>query len=106
MNTYTIQNDTLRQVQVFDDQKNLLSSRAYTPAEIADADARAALTTAEVNKDALLAKAAAAIAGNITFLADTTVTTAEAVTQVQRLTRQLNVLLKIAVNDLQNQNGT
>lgn len=52
MNTTTVYNDSLRMVQVFDDNRALLSSRAYTPAENAEANARAVTAAEDAAREA------------------------------------------------------
>ena len=95
---------------------------AYTPAQIADADARAIQETIEANRSTMLTKATTALNNNITFLANTTVsnypnianpTTAQTTaqvkalsTQVLALTRQIDALIKLQINDLSTTNGT
>lgn len=75
--------------QTFDRQGNLLSE------EVVQVD-----VTAEVTKADLLQKAANALAANSAFLADPSVTNAEAVTQLKALTRQVNALIRLAREDL------
>ena len=50
--------------------------------------------------ETLKAQAAAALAGDVTYLALTTPTTAQAVAQVQALTRQTNALIRLVVRAL------
>lgn len=66
--------------QVFDRNGNLLSEQ---------------VVTVNVTADDLRAKAAAALAANSTFLAVTSPTQAQAVARVQRLTRQVNALIRL-----------
>ena len=89
----------MSQTSVYDSTGKLLSSTPFTAEE-------EAVQTALVNRDELLKKAAAALASNAAFLADASVTQAEAVLQLQRATRQLNVLIKLLVNEVQAQDGT
>lgn len=98
--------DATRLYTEYDAQGVQTFQRPYTAQEIAQATADSTLAVSEVNRQDLLTRAASAQAGNATFLADTAVTTAEAVTQLQRLTRQVNALIKLATNDLQTQDGT
>lgn len=49
----------------------------------------------EQERDALLAKADQALANNAAFLADGSVTNAEAVTQLRAVTRQVNALIRL-----------
>ena len=61
---------------------------------------------AQDNEEALIAKASGAVSNNITFLADANVTQAEAVVQLQKLTKQVNALIKLQVRDFANTDGT
>lgn len=47
------------------------------------------------NKDTMVAKAQAALAANTTFLAIASPTTAQTLTQVQRLTRENNAIIRL-----------
>lgn len=81
-------------------------TRAYTPAENAAADAAAVTETAATVEQALLDKARAALTANATFLALTSPTNAQTLAQVQRLTREVNALIKLQVRDLADTSGT
>lgn len=54
----------------------------------------------------LLARAAGALSGNATFLALASPTTAQAITQVKALTRQVDALIRLAANQLDSTGGT
>lgn len=56
--------------------------------------------TVVANAGALVAKARAALATNAAFLAIASPSNAQAVAQVQALTRQVNALIKLALDDL------
>lgn len=56
--------------------------------------------TQDVVRRSLEDKADAALTSNQAFLADASVTNAEAVTQLQRLTRQVNALIRLAQDRL------
>jgi hypothetical protein len=58
------------------------------------------------NKQALTDKAAAALAANATFLAIGAPTNAQTLAQVQKLTRQMNALIRIDLNLLDDITGT
>lgn len=72
-----------------------------------DATLQAAITTAAglfidraANRGALTAKAQNALANNATFLGIASPTQAQAIAQVQALTRQVNALIRLALNAL------
>lgn len=58
------------------------------------------------NQATLLSKAQAALTNNETFLALATPTSAQAVAQVQALTRQVNALIRLATSELSSVSGT
>lgn len=78
----------------------LVNAYAFDPAWIAPAG------TPPANQAVLLAKAQAALASNATFLALAAPTQAQAVAQVQALTRQVNALVKLALGRLADTSGT
>lgn len=81
-------------------------SRAYTTEENTVADLRSAQEVINTNEQTLLDKATQALTKNATFLSLTNPTTAQAVKQVKALTRQVNALIKLRINDLTNITGT
>lgn len=83
---------TVRTVE-WDDGKQIVT---YTPGA----------GTPAANMTTLLAKAPVAMAANATYLAIVTPTTAQAVTQVTRLTRQVNSLIKLTQGLLADTTGT
>ena len=91
----TITSDDLSTVRtvVWDDGKQTVS---YIPG----------LGTPGANTQTLLAKAPAAFTNNATYLAIVSPTTAQAVTQVARLTRQVNALIKLTQGLLADTTGT
>lgn len=60
----------------------------------------------EVNYEALRAKANNAFAANATFLALAAPTNAQAINQIQLLTKEFNALAKLYLNQLDDTNGT
>jgi hypothetical protein len=90
----------------FDYRVDPPTSRPFTAEENASADADAAEALADTNLADLIAKGRAALDRNATFLAITSPTTAQAVTQVKALTRQVNALIKITARDLTDTAGT
>lgn len=82
------------------------TTRPYTDSENAGADQRALDATRSINKEALLSKAEQALSTNATFLAIASPTNAQTLAQVKALTKQINALIKLAVNDLNSQDGT
>lgn len=95
-------NDELRQYTYRNTDGAILEQRPYTAEENAQADARAAYESAVVNEAALMSKARQALISNAEFLANTSVTNAQAVSQVKALTRQVNALIRLQVRDLSN----
>ena len=94
--------DDAKVVTKFDSSGVQVEQRAYLPADLADMSARALLKTTESNKTFIYTSAKAAFAGNTTFLAIPAPTAAQAITQTQRLTRQMNALAKIVLGDFSN----
>lgn len=81
-------------------------ARPYTTEENADADTRATEATEATNESTLIDKARTALTNNANFLAIASPTTAQAVTQVKALTRQVNALIKLKIRDLMDTSGT
>jgi len=98
--------DTARMLTTWGPTGTLTGTRAYTPAENAEADARATAATITTSEAALLAKAATALTTNATFLAIGSPSNAQAVAQVKALTRQVNALIRLARRDLLSTDGT
>lgn len=84
----------------------VVGPRPYTPQENAATDARIAETTAQTNADSLVSKARTALTNNNTFLAIASPTAAQVATQVKALTRQVNALIKLEIQDLADTTGT
>jgi hypothetical protein len=74
--------------------------RDYTAAERAQADQLAIATVAGQNAQTLTDRAAAALAGNATFLAIASPSNAQVVAQVRALTRQVNALIRLEIRAL------
>ncbi|MBK6556087.1 MAG: hypothetical protein IPG16_02355 [Comamonadaceae bacterium] len=98
--------DTSRTLTTWSATGTLTGTRAYTPAEAAEADERVMVRTSTTNGAALLAKAATALTNNAAFLAVASPTNAQAVAQVKALTRQVNALIRLARRDLLSTDGT
>lgn len=58
------------------------------------------------NQQALLTKAANALANNVTFLGLASPTNAQAIAQIQALTRQVNALIMLETGELSSTTGT
>lgn len=58
------------------------------------------------NQASLFGKAQTALSNNIAFLNITNPSNAQAIAQIQALTRQVNALIRLAVGDLSDQTGT
>ena len=97
--------DDTRTFSAWDAAGTLTTSRPYTTAENADADARATAATASANGATLRTRAANAIATNNAFLAQTTWTNADVLAQVKLLTRECNALIRLVVNQLDSTDG-
>jgi hypothetical protein len=63
-------------------------------------------TQDQANQDAILDKAGLALTSNAAFLALGAPTTAQAITQVQRLTRECNGLIRLLLGQLQDVSDT
>ena len=75
-------------------------SRPYTDAETLAARELMDAHTLATGLDDLLARARAALEANATFLALAAPTNAQVLTQVRRITREANALIRYAVRDL------
>ena len=80
--------------------------RAYTTQENADADARQQAATDDANRKSLQTKASNAIATNNNFLAIASPTNAQAVAQVQLLTRENTAIIRLLLGLLDSTDGT
>lgn len=89
--------DTTRRVTRWDEDGNVVSDDDYSPAEIAEAEALATETRRQARYATLLDRAETAQQGNRDFLDLTSVTTAQAVSQVKDLTRQNNALMQLVL---------
>ncbi|MBK7565020.1 MAG: hypothetical protein IPI21_12460 [Propionivibrio sp.] len=98
--------DTSRTLTTWSATGTLTGTRAYTPAEAAEADERVMVRTIIANEADLIARAKTALTANAAFLARTTPTTAQAVAQVKALTRQVNALIRLVGRDLLSTDGT
>ena len=87
-------------VRWFDADGNELTVQ-QVQAAVADEPA----TVNETNRRELLDKARTALTANAAFLADSSVTTAEAIAQVKALTRQVNALIRITTQALDSDAG-
>lgn len=76
------------------------TTRPYTAVENAEADARVLAVLQESNGEQIRTAATDALAANRLFLALTTPTNAQTVAHVRALTRQMNAVIRLAVNDL------
>lgn len=90
----------------FDAQGNVTLTRPLTAAELADFAADDAQRVAGDNRLVLLDRARTALADNATFLLLGSPTNAQSLAQLRALTRQVNGLIKLAVEDLADTNGT
>ena len=82
------------------------STRALTTVEISDFAAQDAVAHALSNAATLRARAQAALAANNTYLAIGSPTTAQAVAQVQLLTKECNAMIRLAISQLDSVTGT
>ena len=76
------------------------------PAEVRDSEGFLLNATQLANRADLVTKAQAALNANATYLAIPSPTLADVTLQVARLTRECNALVKMAIADLTNTNGT
>lgn len=94
-------NDGPRTYTEYDAAGNTTLTRPYSPAENAAADAQATDDTRAANLSNLFQQAKTAVTNNQTFLAIGSPTTAQAVAQVQALTRQNDALIRVVRGLLQ-----
>lgn len=88
-------------VQTFPEPLTLATVRAAIAANVAlDAAAAAAQAVLDGNAATLRNRAQTALAANATFLALASPTAAQVATQTKALTRQVNALIRLAVNAL------
>ena len=114
MSTRIYSNDVLR--ELWDDATRLytkwdsagvqVEQRPYTEEENTRADAEAVTNTAERNREAIEAKAKAAITANNNFLALSSPTNAQTLAQVKVLTRENTALIRLVLGELNSQEGT
>lgn len=71
----------------------------------AEASAAAVVATQQANRAILVQRAQTALVANASFLANPSVTTAQALAQVTELTRQTGALIRIAINSLDSLGG-
>lgn len=90
----------------YDSNGTVVDSQPFTEEELAMAPAKQAGNQAISNREELLSKAAAALAANSSFLDIASPTNAQAVTQIKALTRQVNALIRLQLNDLNDISGT
>lgn len=88
-------NDATRVYTEYDAAGNVTTTRPYGNVENQLADAQAVDDTRAGNLLQLFQQARTAIANNNTFLGIASPTTAQAVSQVQALTRQMNKLIRV-----------
>ena len=98
--------DATRTYTSWDASGNQTLQRPYTTDENADADARQQAATDDANRTSLQTKATNAIATNNKFLAITSPTNAQAVAQVQALTRQNTAIIRLLLGLLDSTAGT
>jgi hypothetical protein len=80
------------------------STRAYTAAENARADAAAAQAAQDDNHTTIIQQAQTALITNRTFLAIGSPTNAQTLTQVQAMARQNNGIIRILLNQFDGTN--
>lgn len=76
------------------------TTRPYTAAENTEADARGEVVLQKRNGEQLRTAATDALAANRLFLALTAPTNAQTLNHVRDITRQMNAVIRLAVNDL------
>lgn len=90
----------------WDSQGVQTSSRAFTAAESAQNTAMDTASTASGNQAGLLGKAQNALTSNATYLAIGSPTTGQAVAQVASLTKQVNALIRLLLQQFDSVSGT
>lgn len=98
--------DFVNSLRVAYNSDGTTTTRPFTETELAMVADKQASDQLSANRAALLSKAHTALSANATFLAIASPTTAQAVTQVKALTRQINALIKLELNDLADVSGT
>src|SRR5690242_1024063 len=84
----------------------LTKQRDLTTQEAADLAAMDTGNTQTANRVSLESKAASAVASNITYINLASPTTAQTTAQVKALSRQVNALIKLVLNQLDDTTGT
>lgn len=102
----TLVDDTARTVTTYDAAGLQTSTRPYTSAENAAADARADEATRSVNEATIQSRAKAALTANGAFLALTSPTNAQVLAQTKILTRECSALIRLALRLLDTTAGT
>ena len=98
-------NETNKRVETMDN--GVVSSWVpMTSTESAAADAFLSSRTAITNRDELRTRARSALTANAAYLAIQAPTNAQNVAQIQRLTRQVNALIRLEIDDLGTITGT
>lgn len=98
--------DTARAFTAWNASGAQTSTRPYTAAENAAADAQAAQATRDGNTSGIRTKLQTAIDANATYLAVTAPTNAQVVAQVARLTREATGLMRLELNATDTTDGT
>lgn len=80
------------------------TTRPYADDENAQADERAEADQADTNGKTLLEQIAGALVGNRAFLDLVAPTNAQSVAQVKALTRQMNAVVRLVIDDLSGTN--
>lgn len=90
----------------WDANGNQLEQRALTASEIASLAAQESSATGLQNRTQLISKATQALTANATYLGIGTPTAAQNAAQVKSLTRQVNALLRIELQELSDVSDT
>jgi hypothetical protein len=93
-------NDATRTFTAWNAAGQQTSTRPYTAAENARADALAAAAAADQNASTIKAQVAAAITANKAYVALANPTTAQTTAQVKALSRQLNGVMRLLTGQL------